>query len=398
MFPGPKALLNGLLLAPFLAINPASAVVTIRLNRHLNTASALSILKFDQARATFLATGVSSWDEPEPIVNEAEYYTADVGIGTPPTYYSLLVDTGSSNTWVGANKTYVETLSSVKTNQTVAVKYGSGNFTGVEYIDTVTLGEMVIHNQSIGVATSDHGFPDIDGILGVGPIDLTLRSLSPDNTTTIPTVTDNAFSQGLIPAHEIGISFEPTTSAMTRNGELTWGGVDPSKFIGSLHYAPITSTLQAGRFWGVNQTITYGSMTIMSNSAGIVDTGTTLVLLATDAYQRYANATGGTYNSTVGLLKISTDQYEALCPLNFDINGKTFTLTPNAQIWPRSLNNLIGGDRNDIFLIVQDLGSASKLFSFVNGYTFLERHYTVYDSAKRQVGFANTPFTDATTN
>lgn len=77
---------------------------------------------------------------------------------------------------------------------------------------------------------------------------------------------------------------------------------------------------------------------------------------------------------------------------------KTFTLTPNAQIVPRFLNNLIGGDRNDIFLIVQDLGPASKLFSFVNGYAFLERHYTVYDSAKRRVGFANTPFTDATTN
>lgn len=77
---------------------------------------------------------------------------------------------------------------------------------------------------------------------------------------------------------------------------------------------------------------------------------------------------------------------------------KTFTLTPNAQIWPRSLNNLIGGDRNDIFLIVQDLGQASNLFSFVNGYTFLERHYTVYDSVKKQVGFANTPFTHATTN
>jgi len=39
-------------------------------------------------------------------------------------------------------------------------------------------------------------------------------------------------------------------------------------------FRPITSTIQAGRFWGVNQTITYGSMTILSNAAGIVDTGT----------------------------------------------------------------------------------------------------------------------------
>jgi hypothetical protein len=85
----PKALLNCLLLAPFLAVNPAVAVVTIRLTRHLNTASTLNILKSDQARATFLATGVSSWDKPELIINQAEYYAADVGVGTPPTYCAL---------------------------------------------------------------------------------------------------------------------------------------------------------------------------------------------------------------------------------------------------------------------------------------------------------------------
>lgn len=107
----PKVLLNSLLLAPFLAVNPAFAVVTIRLTRHLNTANALNILKFDQARATFLATGVSNWDEPELlVVNQAQYYSANVGIGVPPTYCtfwksnyfscfngspdSLLVDTG----------------------------------------------------------------------------------------------------------------------------------------------------------------------------------------------------------------------------------------------------------------------------------------------------------------
>jgi hypothetical protein len=30
-----------------------------------------------------------------------EQYTVSVGVGDPPTYYELVVDTGSSNTWVG---------------------------------------------------------------------------------------------------------------------------------------------------------------------------------------------------------------------------------------------------------------------------------------------------------
>ncbi|KAH9009788.1 hypothetical protein EDB84DRAFT_1446121 [Lactarius hengduanensis] len=37
-----------------------------------------------------------------------------------------------------------------------------------------------------------------NGILGIGPVDLTLDTLSPDSNTPIPTVTDNLFSQGTI--------------------------------------------------------------------------------------------------------------------------------------------------------------------------------------------------------
>ena len=50
-------------------------------------------------------------------------------------------------------------------------------------------------------------------------------TLSPSSDTVIPTVTDNAFEQGFITAHEIGISFEPTTDSegSVQNGELTWG-------------------------------------------------------------------------------------------------------------------------------------------------------------------------------
>lgn len=52
----------------------------------------------------------------------------------------------------------------------------------------------------------------------------------------IPTVTDNAFSLGLIDAHQVGISFEPSSELSATNGELTFGGVDPSKLTGDVHF------------------------------------------------------------------------------------------------------------------------------------------------------------------
>ena len=59
--------------------------------------------------------------------------------------------------------------------------------------------------------------------ISLGPTDLSLGALSPDTFSTVPTIVDNAFSQGLLTAHEISIGFEPTTSVDSLNGVLTWG-------------------------------------------------------------------------------------------------------------------------------------------------------------------------------
>ena len=63
-----------------------------------------------------------------------------------------------------------------------------------------------------------------------------IGTLFPNTSACVPTVTDNAFAQGLIDAHEVGISFAPTTSLEITNGELTFGGIDSSKFTGPLNF------------------------------------------------------------------------------------------------------------------------------------------------------------------
>jgi hypothetical protein len=63
--------------------------------------------------------------------------------------------------------------------------------------DTVTLSSnLVISKQSIGVASKSTGFSGVDGILGIGPSVLTQGTVS--GGSTIPTVTDNLYSQGTI--------------------------------------------------------------------------------------------------------------------------------------------------------------------------------------------------------
>jgi len=308
----------------------------------------------------------------------------------------------SSNTWVGANpnKPYVKTSTSVATGQSVAVQYGSGSFSGTEFIDQVTISpSLVIAKQSIGAASTSTGFQGVDGIIGIGPVDLTLDTLSPNTNSEIPTVTDNLFSQGTIPQHLISVSFEPITSLNQVNGELTWGGTDSSKFTGSITFTGITATSPSNEFWGINQSIAYGSTTILSTTAGIVDTGTTLVLIAHNAFTQYQSLTGAVADGRTGLLRVTSTQFANLKTLNFLIGGTTFGLTANAQIWPRALNTDIGGVAGNIYLIVGDIGTNSGSgLDFINGQTFLERFYSVFDTTNKRVGLATTPFTAATTN
>ncbi|KAJ7445944.1 aspartic peptidase A1 [Mycena galericulata] len=404
-----SSLLPTLLLALTVAANPivVNNFVTLPISKRVNFTGTRTILERDLARVSHLRDRAAGKLQGRADVissavdNQAVTYIASVQVGSPPTTFDLIVDTGSSNTWVVATTPFVQTSTTTATNQAVAVTYGSGDFQGNEFLDQVTIAPgLVIPQQSIGVATSSDGFEGVDGIIGIGPVDLTLDTLSPDTSATIPTVTDNLFSQGTISAHSIGISFEPTTQDEVLNGEITWGGTDSSKFTGAISFTPLTTTSPASEFWGINQSIKYGtSTTILASTAGIVDTGTTLLLIASNAFSAYTRATGAVLDNTTGLLKLTSAQFAKLESLSFTTNGVTLVFTANAQLWPRALNTAIGGRANTIYLIVGNLGTPSgEGFDFVNGFAFLERFYSVFDSANKQVGFATTSFTDATTN
>ncbi|KAJ3556141.1 hypothetical protein NM688_g2188 [Phlebia brevispora] len=378
--------------------------ITLPFTKVINT-TGTSIVQSDQARIRALMDrtirNAKEYVSPinTPVTNQAVYYLAAVGIGTPPTVYNLIVDTGSSITWVGASpsKPYVITSSSIDTGYGASVSYGSGFMIGEEYNDTVTIGPIDIYNQSIVGAEFTIGFTSEDGILGLGPIDLTEADTTSDRE--VPTVVDTAFYEGLTAARSIAVSFEPTNVTPIVNGEITIGSVDSTKYIPQITYTPTTTTSPASQYWGIDQAIFYNGEIISNTTAGIVDTGTTFLWLASDAYARYQNATGALFDDDTSLLTITQDQYEHLADLVFDIGGTEFALTPNAQIWPRTLNTLIDGTADKIYLVVGNLGRPTGSGNdFTDGQVFLERFYSVYDSASNSVGLANTVLTRSVIN
>ncbi|KAH9934569.1 aspartic peptidase A1 [Epithele typhae] len=382
-------------------------MVHLPMARRFNSTGAVNVLKFDQARAEAIRKrgspglnaaetqqnvegGITNIDATSQVVS----YVVSTLIGNPPHEYQLLVDTGSSNTWAGAGKPFIPTLSSQPTGDLTTVQYGSGIFVGMEVVDQVTLAPgLTLPRQSIGDGLVSMGFSGVDGILGIGPKGLTCGSFLPELGKCVPTVTDTAFQLGLLTEYMVGISFAPSATEGSTNGELTFGGIDTTKFNGPLDFVPLTRIQPANAFVGVDQTITYGrnQSVVLDRSAGILDTGTTLILIASDAFERYTQLTGATEDEDVGLLKITQEQFNNLQSLFFTIGEVAYELIPNAQIWPRALNPAIGGAPDSVYLIVADMGSVSGLgLDFINGMAFLERYYMVYDVGGSRAGLAQT--------
>jgi len=222
-----------------------------------------------------------------------------------------------------------------------------------------------------------------------------------DDAECIPTVTDSANSLGLLDNYMLGISFKPTTSTDDMNGVLTFGGVDESRYTGNLQYVPLTQTEPANMFVGIDQDMMYGKdrQMLLQGSAGIVDTGTTLLLIASDAFQQYLELTGAVTDDATGLLKIASTDYAKVQSLFFKIGRETYEFTRNAQTWPRALNEAMGGDPDAIYLIVNDVGAPSGSgLDFINGMVWLERFYAVYDVGGGRVGIATAPWTASSVN
>ncbi|KAJ7079750.1 acid protease [Mycena belliarum] len=348
--------------------------------------------------------GSSSPPDPTTTVNvtdAAVTYLATLAVGSPATNYDLLIDTGSSNTWISAvDKRYNATSTSKDTRKKFQISYGSGSCSGTEYTDQVALGpKLVIKDQAIGVADQAADMNGMDGILGIGPVDLTQGTMA-DSQGGIPTVTDNLLKQHCIPTEAIGIFYQPTTTADASGGSLSFGGPDHTKYTGEINYVPITKQSPASHYWGIEQSISYGDKEIMAMASGIADTGTTLLMVPTEVFKAYQKETGAVLDQSTNLLTVTEEQYKMMKSMFFNIGGVKYELTKNAQLFPRSMNETIGAPNGKICLIFADMGNINvgDGLCFINGYTFLQRFYSVYDVSNERVGFATTEFTMATTN
>jgi hypothetical protein len=271
-------------------------------------------------------------------------YLATVQMGTPPTDYLLLMDSGSADLWVGSadncvsqaggncgNHTFLgsQTSSSfVGSTQQFSVTYGSGSIDGTLCQDTVSIANLTLTNHTFGVANEESVQFSSDSTPFDGLMGLAQPTLSEEQVDTPPVSLANA---NLIAAPIV--SFKLARLADQNNdGEVTFGGLDSTKFVANtLTTLPVVST--AG-FWEVNADAfsVNGQSANLNGRTAILDTGTSLIVAPpADAAAIHALIPGAQQDGQGGFTVPCTTNASVAITFggtNFAIDPRDITFSP----------------------------------------------------------------------
>jgi len=321
----------------------------------------------------------------------------NISVGTPPQTISVVFDTGSFtlefvSTECGApcagQIAFDPSKSStfIQGNEISELDFGTG--VGVDPVidndyvlttrngfDTVSVGGLTVKNQSLFTIINQTAPFDIDpfsGILGLSSI------------------TDPEFFFGALIKEGLPALFGMLlTPQAVGHAELTLGGIDESKFIGPLTFAPLSA--EADDQWALDSpSITVNGRTtplLASNRSIIFDSGTSNIVFdqnTTEAMNALISPDIKPFAAEPGAYGIACDKIGSLkAEIDFAFigeEGKVFHL----NIPTRELN--VGPFKSDPS-ICQTLINTFPDLELVGG-SLLKHYYSVWDVGGQRMGFA----------
>lgn len=296
----------------------------------------------------------------------------------------MLIDTGSANTWVFSSDCKSKTCSvhntfgkedsaTLKTtSETWALAYGTGEVEGIVVKDKIAFANYSV-DMGFGLATNasdDFNNYPMDGILGLG-------RKSSDQLGT-PTIMDVLDDQADLTQNIIGVHLHRAKDG-TKDGEIMFGGVDTSKFKGTLSY---TETVNDDA-WEipVEDMLVNGSPAKFANRTAIIDTGTTFILIPPkDAKILHALIPDSQENGESYTLPCS-----ARAKLEVRINGKLYEISPKDYVG----KPVSSGSSTCSSTIIghQAFGETQ----WILGDVFLKNVYAVFDFDEKRIGETKRP-------
>jgi len=322
-------------------------------------------------------------------------YAGTIELGNPPQSFLVVFDTGSDMIVITSNQcqgthcndmAHYTCTSCTKTSYSYNISYGDGTWgSGPIVADTVGLGGLVVENQQIlditrsGLDLTSYG-PGISGLVGLMPSSPVLNAVPPLATIYKNKLLDmNVFSVYLA-----------ATLKQNQGGSFLFGGIDDTKYMGSLNQMPISTApgVRTGMWYVDADNVFVGGVPVKgySKSPWLFDTGTSFIAVPTTFAEAYhANIPGSSFSATDQL-------YTLPCTGNY-----SFGISFNGVQYEVPYQDYIaaaGSGSSSCVSLVMPLGNYEM---YILGDPFLRQIYAVYDftPGASRIGIAKVNVTSA---
>jgi len=334
---------------------------------------------------TDIRLGLTKSDD-EVIKNfqNAQYYGL-IKVGTPGQSFRVVFDTGSSNLWIPSvhcglfscglpfvmtkNKFNDASSSSfIKSDETFAIRYGSGPVSGKFGQDAVSVQGITVPKQKLGVITDAKGLGitymmgRFDGILGLGFSSLSIGKA--------PTFFDNAMQLNLLDEPVFGFYLGDN-----KDGELTLGGVDKTKFTGEFSKVKLLSAT----YWEITLESVDTVSNVAKDTTAIIDSGTSLITGPSKEIRKLAKSVGAKRLPT-GQYVVDCGKVDSIPDVSFTIAGEKYTLTGK--------DTVLKSGKICMFAFMELNIKSKGAPKWILGDVFMRKYYTMFDLKNEVVGFA----------
>jgi len=318
-------------------------------------------------------------------------YIATIQAGTPPRDFSILMDSGSSDFWVGGEgcqsqaggdcgpHVFLGQQSSTTfqdSGNAFQVTYGSGEVQGNIISDNINVAGLALDKHVFGVALVESAdfsgdTTKFDGLMGLAKSSLSNQG--------VLTPVEALAKQGLI--NEAITSYKISrVSDGLNDGEITFGGLDQSKF--DPNSLVTFQNVNKDGFWEGDFTVSVDGQDLgLSGRTTILDTGTTLILApAADAAAVHSKISGAKSDGQGGFTIPCTNT--GVVSLTF--GGQNFDINPVDLLFaPVDPNNLQGDCISGI-----SSGNVGGPNQWLVGDVFLKNAYFSHNVDKNEISLA----------
>lgn len=286
-------------------------------------------------------------------------------------------------------------------NSDFAIHYADTTGASGDYVsDILNMGGVSVKPLQFGVGYVSNSS---EGVMGIGYPSLEV-AVQFQGDQPYPNIPQAMANQGLIQSPAYSLWLDDLNAA---TGEILFGGVDTSKYHGSLATLPIVkeqgvSVEMIVAMTGITISANGANTTMTSNTYPVLlDSGSTLTYLPASVAAQIYSALGVEFSQQYSAPFCQCSLANTSSTIDFIFGGKVISVPMSEMVLSgdgTAVQSSTGQTLDCIFGIFALSGSGGSGTAYVLGDTFIRSAYIVYDLANNEISLAGTNFEATSSN